>query len=85
MKISYQRRWNKETGTVYHQTFRITKQENDELFGGQWKDGMNYGNAHTGAFIASKIHGIPGYEKAIERIITGNSAVFVGNGKIPIY
>ncbi len=85
MKINYILRWNSETGTAYRQTFRITEQENVDLFGGQFKPGMNYGNACTGSYIASRIHGRPEYEKQLKRIIIHNSAVFVGDGSIPIY
>ena len=85
MKISYNLRWNKETGTAYRQTFRITEEENKQLFGGQFKTRINYGNAHTGAYIASKIFGLPEYEKQLKRIIAHNSIVFVGDGLIPIY
>ena len=31
MKISYNLRWNAETGTAYRQTFRITEEENKNL------------------------------------------------------
>lgn len=85
MKISYNLRWNPATGTAYRQTFRITEEENRQFFGGQFHPGMNYGNAYTGAHIAAALHGVPGYEKQISRIIVANSAVFVGDGKIPVY
>lgn len=85
MRINYILRWNPETGTAYRQTFRITEEENKALFNGIFKPGMNYGNAYTGCEIAAKIHGIPGYEKQLARIIVANSAVFVGAGKIPVY
>lgn len=85
MKISYILRWDPETGTAYRQTFRITEKENQVLFNGQFKNGINYGNADTGNFIASKIFNKPEYQKQLKRIITHNSIVFVGNGVIPIY
>ncbi len=85
MKISYNLRWNKETGTAYRQTFRITQEENERLFNGQFKTGVNYGNAYTGNYIASKICNIPEYKKQLNRIIVHNSIVFVGNGTIPTY
>ena len=84
MKISYVLRWNPETGTAYRQTFRITEQENKTLFKGQFLPGINYGNAYTGAFVASKIYNLPEYQKQLKRIIVHNSIVFVGDGKIPI-
>lgn len=85
MKISYTLRWNPETGTAYRQTFRITEKENQVLFNGLFKIGINYGNADTGNFIASKIFDKPEYQKQLNRIIVHNSIVFVGNGTIPIY
>jgi hypothetical protein len=85
MKISYSLRWNPDTGTAYRQTFRITEEENKKLFNSQFKQGVNYGNAYTGNYIASKIFGLPGYEKQLKRIIIHNSIVFVGDGVIPIY
>lgn len=85
MKISYNLRWDRETGTAYRQTFRITEEENKRLFNGQFKKGINYGNAYTGAYIASKIFGLPEYEKQLKRIVAHNSIVFVGDGLIPIY
>jgi hypothetical protein len=85
MKISYNLRWDRETGTAYRQTFRITEEENKTLFGGQFKKGINYGNAYTGNYIASKIRDIPEYAKQLKRIIVHNSIVFVGDGPIPIY
>lgn len=84
MKISYNLRWNPETGTAYRQTFRITEQENKELFNGAFKKGINYGNAYTGNYIASKIYNKPEYKKQLDRIIIHNSIVFVGSGKIPV-
>lgn len=85
MKISYRLRWCPETGTAYRQTFRITEKENKTIFAGVFSPGINYGNAYTGSYIASKIFGIPEYEKQIKRIIVANSVVFVGDGPIPIY
>ena len=85
MKISYNLRWNPETGTAYRQTFRITEQENAELFNGAFKIGINYGNAHTGGYIASKICNKPEYAKQLKRLIVHNSIVFVGDGVIPVY
>lgn len=85
MKISYNLRWNPETGTAYRQTFRITEEENNTLFNGQFKRGINYGNADTGNYIASIIFNKPEYKKQLKRIITHNSIVFVGDGTIPIY
>lgn len=85
MKISYRLRWNPETGTAYRQTFRITEKENQTLFNNQFKPGINYGNAHTGNYIASKIYNKPEYKKQLNRIIVHNSIVFVGDGSIPIY
>lgn len=84
MKISYNLRWDPSSGTAYRQTFRITEEENRELFGGRFKQGVNYGNAYTGHYIASKIYGKPEYEKQLKRIIVHNSIVFVGSGTIPI-
>ena len=85
MKISYNLRWNPETGTAYRQTFRITPEENKKLFNDQFKPGINYGNAYTGDYIAGIISKIPEYKKQLDRIIVHNSIVFVGNGKIPVY
>lgn len=85
MKISYNLRWNPADGTAYRQTFRITEEENKRIFGGQFQKGVNYGNAYTGAYIASKIYNLPEYQKQLRRIIVHNSIVFVGNGAIPIY
>ena len=85
MKISYILRWDPETGTAYRQTFRITEEENDLLFGGLFKPGINYGDADTGSYVASKIFDKPEYKKQIKRIIIANSIVFVGKGAIPIY
>ena len=85
MKISYNLRWDPETGTAYRQTFRITPDENKKLFYGQFKPGINYGNANTGGYIASIICNIPEYKKQLDRIIIHNSIVFVGSGKIPVY
>lgn len=83
MKISYLPRWHPTDGTVYRQTFRITEEENAQLFSGAFRPGMNYGNAYTGSHIASVICKVPGYEKQLKRIIVANSAVFVGDGQIP--
>ena len=85
MKISYILRWDASTGTAYRQTFRITEEENKQLFNGQFKKGINYGNAHTGNYIASKIFNKPEYKKQLDRIIIHNSIVFVGDGTIPRY
>lgn len=85
MKISYNLRWNPETGTAYRQTFRITEQENKELFNEAFKKGINYGNAYTGNYIASKIYNKPEYKKQLDRIIVHNSIVFVGSDVIPVY
>lgn len=85
MKISYNLRWDPETGTAYRQTIRITQQENETLFNGQFKPGINYGNAYTGDYIASKIYNKPEYKKQLNRIIVHNSIVFVGGGPIPTY
>lgn len=85
VKISYNLRWNAETGTAYRQTFRITEEENKQLFNNRFKPGINYGNAYTGAEIAHAIHDKPEYKKQLGRIIVHNSIVFVGNGPIPIY
>lgn len=84
MKISYNLRWNPETGTAYRQTFRITERENIELFNGKFKKGINYGNAYTHNYIASKIYNKPEYRKQLDRIIIHNSIIFVGSGKIPV-
>lgn len=84
MKISYNLRWDPETGTAYRQTFRITPEENEKLFNNEFKPGVNYGNAYTGNYIASVIAKIPEYKKQLDRIIVHNSIVFVGNGKIPV-
>ena len=85
MKISYNLRWDPTTGTAYRQTFRITEEENKKLFNGCFKPGMNYGNAYTGNYIASKIYNLPEYAAQLKRIIIHNSCVFVGDGPIPIY
>ena len=85
MKISYNLRWDPETGTAYRQTFRITPEENKKLFNDRFKPGINYGDAYTGGYIASIIAKIPEYKKQLDRIIVHNSIVFVGNGKIPVY
>lgn len=85
MRISYNLRWNPETGTAYRQTFRITEEENLKLFDGQFKQGVNYGNAYTGNYIASKIWGLPEYQKQLKRVTIHNSIVFVGDGVIPVY
>lgn len=85
MKISYFLRWDKDTGTAYRQTFRITDEENEKLFNGIFKSGVNYGNAHTGNFITNIISKIPEYQTQIKRIKVANSVVYVGNGNIPIY
>lgn len=85
MKISYNLRWDKKTGTAYHQTFRITEEENQKIFDGMFKSGINYGNAYTGNYIAGKIQNIPQYKKQLKRIIVSNSIVFVGDGIIPVY
>ena len=85
MKIFYTLRWNPETGTAYRQTFRITEEENKALFNGAFKPGMNYGNAHTGNFVACAIFDKPEYKKQPSRIIVANSAVYVGNGTMPVY
>ena len=85
MKISYNLRWNPATGTAYRQTIRITDEENKRLFHGQFKPGVNYGNAYTGNYIASKIYNLPEYAAALRRIVIANSIVFVGTGPIPVY
>ena len=85
MKISYNLRWNPKTGTVYHQTFRITPEENKKLFNNHFALGVNYGDAYTGGYIAGIIAKIPEYKKQLKRIIVHNSIVFVGDGKIPVY
>lgn len=85
MKISYFLRWDAATGTAYRQTFRISEEENARLFNGQFKKGMNYGNAYTGNYIASKIYNLPEYAAQLRRIIVANSAVYVGDGVIPVY
>ncbi len=84
MKISYRLRWDPSDGTAYRQTFRITEEENKTLFNGIFKPGMNYGNAYTGSHIASIIFDKPEYKEHLKRIIVANSAVFVGNGTIPV-
>lgn len=85
MKISYNLRWDPETGTAYRQTFRITEEENKTIFNGKFKPGINYGNAYTGGYIAGIICNMPEYKKQLDRIIIHNSIVFVGSGKIPVY
>jgi 3-hydroxy-3-methylglutaryl CoA synthase len=85
MKISYNLRWNPKTGTAYRQTVRITEQENKRIFNNQFKPGINYGNAYTGSYIASKIYNLPEYKKQLDRLIVHNTVVFVGLGKIPVY
>jgi hypothetical protein len=85
MKINYILRWDPADGTAYRQTFRITEEENKQLFNGRFKPGVNYGNAYTGAYIASKIYNLPEYKQQLKRIIVHNSIVFVGDGPIPIY
>lgn len=85
MKISYFLRWNPATGTAYRQTVRITPKENEHIFNNEFKTGINYGNAYTGAHIASIIYKRPEYAKQLKRITTANTIVFVGPGKIPVY
>jgi hypothetical protein len=85
MKISYKLRWCADDGTAYRQTIRITEQENKTLFNGQFKPGINYGNAYTGNYIASKIFNLPEYKKQLDRLIIHNTIVFVGDGVIPVY
>ena len=85
MKISYNLRWNAATGTAYRQTVRITPDENKKIFNNQFKPGINYGNAYTGNYIASKIYNLPEYKKQLNRLIVHNTIVFVGDGVIPIY
>ena len=85
MKISYNLRWCAADGTAYRQTVRITEEENKRLFGGQFKTGVNYGNAYTGHYIASKIFNLPEYAPQLKRIIVHNTIVFVGDGAIPVY
>lgn len=85
MKISYTLRWCRDTGTAYRQTIRITEAENQQILGGRFRPGINYGNAHTGSFVAADIYGRPGYEKQLARIVPANTIVFVGDGPIPIY
>lgn len=85
MKISYNLRWDPSTGTAYRQTIRISEEENEKLFNNAFTSGVNYGNAYTGSYIASKIWDKPKYAKQIKRIIVANSIVFVGDGIIPIY
>jgi hypothetical protein len=85
MKISYNLRWDPATGTAYRQTVRITPEENQKLFNNGFKPGINYGNAYTGNYIASKIYNIPEYEKQLKRVIAHNTIVFVGSGVIPVY
>ena len=85
MKISYGLRWCPETGTAYRQAIRITEEENQRLFDGSFKPGVNYGNAYTGGRVAARIYGLPGYEKHLKRIIVANSIVYVGDGVIPVY
>ena len=84
MRISYNLRWNPATGTAYRQTVRITEQENARLFNNEFEPGINYGNAYTGSYIASKIFDLPEYQKQLKRMIIHNTIVFVGNGSIPI-
>ena len=84
MRISYNLRWNPTTGTAYRQTVRITEQENARLFNNEFEPGINYGNAYTGSYIASKIFDLPEYQKQLKRMIIHNTIVFVGNGSIPI-
>lgn len=85
MKISYKLRWCADDGTAYRQTIRITEQENKTLFNNQFKPGINYGNAYTGSYIASKIYNIPEYKKQLDRLIVHNTIVFMGDGVIPVY
>lgn len=85
MKISYALRWCPETGTAYRQTVRISPEENKQLFDSEFAPGINYGNAYTGAHIASKIYNKPEYKKQLDRLIVHNTIVFVGQGKIPVY
>lgn len=83
MKISYTLRWG-PTGTAYRQTIRITAEENHRIFGGSFRPGINYGNAYTGAHVASKIAGMPEYKNQLKRLVAANSIVFVGDGTIPV-
>jgi hypothetical protein len=66
-------------------TIRITEKENKRLFNGQYKKGINYGNAYTGNYVASKIYSLPEYAAQLKRITIANGVVFVGGGVIPIY
>lgn len=85
MKISYNLRWCRETGTAYRQTVRITEEENKRIFNNHFKPGINYGNAYTSNYIASKIYNLPEYKKQLNRLIVHNTVVFVGGGVIPVY
>ena len=85
MKISYLTRWDPETGTAYRQTIRISEEENTNIFRGVFSKGVNYGNSHTGYHVAYHIYGLPEYSSQLKRIITANTIVFVGDGKIPVY
>lgn len=77
MKISYLPKYHPTEGTVYRQTFRISQKENQNLFNGQFSIGLNYGNAYTGSYIASKIYNSPEYAKQLKRIVVANSVVIV--------
>ena len=84
MKISYNLRWCSEDGTAYRQTVRITEEENKALFDGRFNKGINYGNAYTWNFVASRIFNKPEYRKQLKRLIIANTIIFVGGGTIPI-
>lgn len=77
MKISYLPKWHPTDGTVYRQTVRITPAENQAIFSGQFRPGTNYGNAYTGARIASLICHLPEYSDQLKRIIPANTIVWV--------
>lgn len=77
MKISYLPKYHPVYGTVYRQTFRLTQEENQNLFQGQFSVGPNYGDSTTGSYIASKIYNLPAYKEQLKRIIIANSVVIV--------
>lgn len=77
MKISYLPKWHPTDGTVYRQTVRITPAENQAIFGGQFRTGINYGNAYTGAHIAAAICNLPEYSGQLKRIVVANTIVLV--------
>lgn len=76
MKIAYVSDWDND-GFHYNQRITMSRKECDAIGYKGFKSGKNYGNAYTSGYIASGIYGVPGYEKQVKRLITGNSVVIV--------